>query len=183
MRAIAMAGLLIGIVACASERDAATKSPDSPAWVVRPESFGPLPLGVPLAQTAAVLGGSLAPRFAASDNCAQLAPDALPPGASLMVLRDSTGAPLMLERVDVDTTGILTAEGAGVGDTEARVLELYAGRVEVMPHKYTGPEGHYLVATSPRDTMFAIVFETDGKVVRNFRAGRRPAVEFVEGCA
>jgi hypothetical protein len=100
-----------------------------------------------------------------------------------MVLKDSGQATPYLERVDVDTTGVLTAEGAGVGDSESRVLELYRGRVRVEPHKYSGPEGHYLVVTRSTDTLFLIIFETDGKRVERYRAGRRPAVEFVEGCA
>ena len=79
--------------------------------------------------------------------------------------------------------GVLTAEGAGVGDTETRVLALYRGRVRVEPHKYMGPEGHYLVVSVVDDSLAAIIFETDGKVVTMFRAGRRPAVEYVEGCA
>ena len=63
------------------------------------------------------------------------------------------------------------------------VLAVYRGRVQVQPHKYTGPEGHYLVVTHPRDTLFLIIFETDGRHVTRFRAGRKPAVQYVEGCA
>lgn len=40
----------------------------------------------------------------------------------------------------------------------------------------------FLILTAP-DTMYGIVFETDGIAVTNYRAGRRPAVEFGEGCA
>lgn len=58
---------------------------------------------------------------------------------------------------------------------------MYPGRVEVQPHKYTGPEGHYLSVSVPSDTLLRIIFETDGRVVTRYRAGRRPAVEYVEG--
>jgi hypothetical protein len=78
---------------------------------------------------------------------------------------------------------VRTAEGAGVGDTEASILERYAGRVRTTPHKYTGPRGHYLVVSAPPDTRHLIIFETDGRTVVNYRAGVRPAVELVEGCA
>lgn len=98
-----------------------------------------------------------------------------------MALRDSTGV-VHIERVDVDSAGVLTAEGAGVGDAEANVIALYRGRVSVQPHKYTGPRGHYLIVTSTGDTLHRIVFETDGQRVVNYRAGRRPAVDYVEGC-
>lgn len=105
----------------------------------------------------------------------------MPAGTSLMVLRDSAGALLRVDRVDIDSAGTLTREGAGVGDGEARVDSLYGKRLQVQPHKYT-PEGHYLIVTSERDSTFRIVFETDGQHVTRYRAGRRPAVDFVERC-
>ena len=38
-------------------------------------------------------------------------------------------------RVDVRARGIRTVEGGAVGDTEARIQELYPGRVTVSPHQ------------------------------------------------
>lgn len=55
--------------------------------------------------------------------------------------------------------------------------------LRVEPHEYLGPAGHYLVITQPGDTVDQIIFETDGKRVLNFRAGRLPAVAYVEGCS
>ncbi|HET9012461.1 MAG TPA: hypothetical protein VFN38_11640, partial [Gemmatimonadaceae bacterium] len=162
---------------------AATRTAAPAAWVVRPDSFGRLPLGVPLAQAVAALADSIPVDFGTFDSCGQVTPAPLPRGTSLMILRDSVGAPVRVERVDVAATGIPTAEGAMVGDSEERVLALYGVRARVEPHKYTGPEGHYLVVTSPGDTLHRIVFETDGLRVLRYRAGRRPAVEYVEGCA
>jgi hypothetical protein len=114
------------------------------------------------------LGDSIPVDFSTFDGCDQPSPKSFPSGTSLMLLRDSQRAPTY---------------GAGVGDSEARVLALYQGRIRVEPHKYTGPEGHYLVVSRPADTLYLIIFETDGKRVERYRAGRRPAVEFVEGCA
>jgi hypothetical protein len=53
----------------------------------------------------------------------------------------------------------------------------------VGPHKYT--DGHYLTVrpVEASDTTHLIVFETEGQVVQRFRGGRRPQVEYVEGCA
>jgi hypothetical protein len=76
---------------------------------------------------------------------------------------------------------LATAEGARVGDSEARIKEIYGDRVTVQPHKYL-PNGHYLVVAAAGDAANRIVFETDGKVVTTYRAGRRPEVENVEGC-
>jgi hypothetical protein len=86
-------------------------------------------------------------------------------------------------RIEVTAGEMRTMEGAGIGDAESAVVALYAGRVEVQPHKYTGPEGHYVVVTPPGDTLHRIIFETNGQKVLRYRAGRVPAVHYVEGCA
>jgi hypothetical protein len=169
------------IVACGSPRGESRPGPDSASvaapLTVSPEGAGPVRIGWSLSQLNAALGEQLKPAYDVNPECDYVDPDALPPGLALMVVQDT------IVRVDVDTTGIATAEGAMVGDTEARILELYAGRVEVQPHKYTGPVGHYLVVKASADTMHLIIFETDGHRVLNYRAGIRPAVEYIEGCA
>lgn len=161
-----------------------TASPRAPArggepaqWVVRPDGFGPVAFGAPLPALSAALGEEVRAVYADFETCDYVRPKALPTQAALMVINDT------VMRVDIDSAGVRTAEGAQVGDAEARVLELYRGRVSVEPHKYTGPEGHYLVVILAGDTLHRIIFETDGQRVTQYRAGRRPAVEFVEGCA
>lgn len=99
-----------------------------------------------------------------------------PSGIFFMLVRDS------LARIDVRDSSWATDEGARVGDTEARVNELYGARVATSPHKYTGPQGHYMTVT-PADSGYRIVFETDGQRVVNWRVGRVPEVEWVEGCS
>jgi hypothetical protein len=86
-------------------------------------------------------------------------------------------------RVEVKEGGVSTAEGARIGDNEGRINSLYTGRVFIRPHKYT--TGKYMIVMPPAgaDTMFRIVFETDGAKVTEFRSGRFPAVEYVEGCS
>jgi hypothetical protein len=70
-----------------------------------------------------------------------------------------------------------------VGDTEAAVLARHAGRIQVTAHPHDGPEGHYLTVRLPGDTLRLLILETDGKRVTSYRVGRRPAVEWVEGCS
>lgn len=178
--------VLILAAGCAV-RDKPAAPPDSPAPVapvpvapsltVGPEGIGSVRVGSTLAQLNAAIGETLKPAYQVNDQCDVVHPSHLPAGVTVMIDADTVA------RVDVDTTGVLTAEGAGVGDTETRVLDLYAGRISVEPHKYTGPEGHNLVVRFPADSMVRIIFETDGKKVLRYRAGRRPAVEYVEGCA
>ena len=60
-------------------------------------------------------------------------------------------------------------------------MELYGSRLTQTPHPYSGPEGHYL-SLSDRDDTHRMIFETEGGRVTSFRAGRRPEVEYIEGC-
>lgn len=145
--------------------------------VVRPNALGPLRVGMTRADARRALG--LAPGKAASrdEPCVYLPADSAKFPAFVMVEHDT------LVRFDVRDSTLRTEAGARIGDTEAKVLELYRGRVTVEPHKYTGPEGHYLVVATPGDSTLRIVFETDGRKVTTFRAGRRPQVDYIEGCS
>ena len=161
-------------------RDTAVDSTDrAPAsrWVVTPTGYGPVLAGMTVAALGRVLGESLKPSYSEGSGCGYVRAAALPEDVLVMLERDTVA------RVDVRAKGVLTAEGVGVGDAEQVVLEKYAGRVRTSPHKYTGPTGHYLTVSAPPDSTHRIVFETDGRVVTNYRSGRRPAVELVEGCS
>lgn len=94
----------------------------------------------------------------------------------VMLIRDTVA------RLDVRDSTLATEAGARIGDPEARVLELYRGRVATQPHKYVSG-GRYLVVSSPADTAQRLVFETDGKRVTSYRVGRMPEVMWVEGCS
>lgn len=177
--------LLLWLAACSRPAPEAAPPPAAPTapptappvWRVSADAIGPIALGIPLATLNQRLHDSLRTTVEPGGHCAYVRPAAAPSGVSFMVLGDTVA------RVDIDTAGVLTVEGRGVGDTETQVLETYRGRVQVQPHKYSGPTGHYLVVTTPTDTMRRIVFETDGTHVLNYRAGLRPAVDFVEGCS
>jgi hypothetical protein len=167
--------------AAATRRTGQSPAPAIP-WAVTPDSFGRIPLGAPLATAAAALGDSIPAQSGKSESCRFATTPSMPPGTSLMLLRDSAASPIRVERVDVDSAGVRTRDGIGVGDTEQRALDVYRGRIRVERHKYTGPTGHNLVVTDTRDTIFQIVFETDGIHILRFHAGRLPAVGFVERC-
>ena len=57
----------------------------------------------------------------------------------------------VVARIDVDSAGITTVEGVGVGDADARVNEVYAGRVTATPHKYVQGAQYLTVMTSIED--------------------------------
>lgn len=75
---------------------------------------------------------------------------------------------------------IASAEGGYVGDSEAHILELYKdATVEDAPVEFGG--GH-IISVKSADGQHGYVFNTDGKTVTDWRAGRYPEVEWVEGC-
>src|SRR4051812_13056728 len=101
----------------------------------------------------------------------------IPDGVSVMVVKGKVA------RIDVDTGAVTTEDGVRVGDSEQKVQSVYDGDLQVEPHKYiTG--GHYMTVMGDSTSAGkAIVFETDGKKVTSFRAGRLPEVKWVEGCS
>jgi hypothetical protein len=101
----------------------------------------------------------------------------IPDGVSVMVVNGRVA------RIDVDTGSVTTEDGAKIGDTEDRLKTIYNGDLQVEPHKYIDG-GHYMtVLGDSASAGKAIVFETDGKHVTSFRAGRLPEVKWVEGCS
>ena len=180
----AMSRTADSIVAAAPEgAPAAPSAPADTGWVMRPDGLGPLRVGMTLDEARAALGGDLAMPGTAGgvdegpDRCDYPRSARLPAGAMVMVQGQR------VVRVEVDSGTLATAEGARIGDPEARIQQLYPGRVTVQPHKYT--DGHYLVVrpADASDTTHLLVFETDGRVVQRFRAGQKPQVEYVEGCS
>ena len=100
----------------------------------------------------------------------------IPFGVNVMVVKGKVA------RIDVDTGTVTTEDGAKIGDSEDRIKSIYGDELKVSPHKYI-EGGHYLtVLGDSASAGKAMVFETDGKQVTMFRAGRIPEVQWVEGC-
>jgi hypothetical protein len=122
----------------------------------------------------------LAGEFAAppgNADCRYVHPSFAPPGVSFMVVRDTVA------RIDVDSAGVLTDTGIGVGDSTSRVRAAYGPEVITTPHKYVaGGEYQTVRSRSPTDSSFRIVFESENGRVTRYRAGRVPEVEWVERC-
>ena len=150
---------------------------DSASWVVTEHGIGGLRAGMTVKEARAAVPGFETAEGADSVGCDYASVPGLPRGVSVMVEDGVVG------RVDVLEGTVATSAGARIGDTEATIKKLYAGLVTVSPHKYT--DGHYLtvVPKLQADSAFRIVFETDGARVLQYRGGRRPQVEYVEGCA
>ena len=152
-----------------------TPQPAATPHTVSPLGIGAMRAGMTVGEASQALGTQLtAPDSGAP--CTQIRLDAASPTVLLMVLDQR------IVRVDVTDTSVATDRGARVGNTEARITELYTNQLRTKPHKYT--DGHYLVVTptASADSLYRLIFETNGQQVTRYRAGLRPAVEWVEGC-
>jgi hypothetical protein len=179
-RLAAFVVITLAVLAC-QKRDAtprvesAAAKPDTAAWAVSPTGVGPTTRGALLA----ALGMPARQENDAPESCSYVRSprSSRADAAGFMVVNDT------VVRVDVDSSSaVATRWGDRVGDTEAAVLERHAGSAVVQPHKYTGPIGHYVIVETAGDTLHRVVFETDGKRITGYRAGRRPEVDWAERC-
>ena len=153
------------------------RDPADTALNVDAMGFGPIRIGMTPADAGRSLGAELKLLGPEMEPCHYVQASERP-GIVFMVIDGH------IARVDVrPDSPIRTAEGAAVGDSEQRIHALYPGRVEVQPHKYV--DGHYLIVRpeAPADSMYRIIFDTDGKKVTGYKAGRMPEVRWVEGCS
>jgi hypothetical protein len=128
-----------------------------------------------VAEANKAVGGGFSAQAGADAACSYAKLTKAPSGVAVMLEHNK------IARVEVRSGTTATSEGARIGDSEARINSLYSGRVTTTPHKYiTG--GHYLTVTPADGSQNRIVFETDGKVVKEYRAGVVPAVQLVERC-
>ena len=143
-------------------------------WDVTPNSVGGIYFGSPVAELLEQTTDPIDPALLRG-SCGFVEPSGAPDGLTFLVENGQ------VVRADVVSGTARTAEGAAIGDTEARIEELYP-TLRRGPHKYT--TGSYLVVlpNAPADTLHRYVFETDGTSVTRFRAGLFPPVEYVEGC-
>ena len=145
-------------------------------WRITTAGYGPVKIGMSVAEAAAALGVKLVSEGPiAEPSCHYMRPEPAVEGLWFMISNDHVA------RVEIIAAGITTRSGLGIGDTEDRLKELLPG-AEVTPHKYLAPDGDYLtVWTSDRKA--AVRFETLHGKVTSFYAGRVPEVEYVEGCS
>ncbi|MEO5817074.1 MAG: hypothetical protein ABIT20_17530 [Gemmatimonadaceae bacterium] len=182
---LALSGLVLA--GCAPEKTPAEDSarftsatgvlePEGSRWTVSAKGIGPLEFGMTAATMARVLNDSTLAGVDTRASCTHLHPKRVPLGASLMM---SHG---VFVRVDVDSAGVLTEAGIGVGDSEVSVLVINSGRARIESNKYSGPLAHNLIVTSAAYPENLMIFETDGRSILHYRAGTRAAAERVERC-
>ena len=172
--------------ACNKEDDKAVKGrtgPNGPArdtvsdLALNEDGLGQIQIGMTLDE--AVNMGLLNERPDIKQACDFVFPAVgagIPFGVNVMVVKGKVA------RIDVDTGTVTTEDGAKIGDSEDKLKSIYGDELRVSPHKYI-EGGHYLTVMGDSTSAGkAMVFETDGKQVTMFRAGRVPEVAWVEGC-
>lgn len=148
----------------------------APKHAVSYNSFGPVKVGMTLSQAAKVLGVRVSRDVGYDGNeCYYASPKRGFKDIAFMM----SGRRIV--RVDIDSKEYATDRGAKIGDTEDKIKRLYRGRVKVSQHPYVD-YGHYLEVEF-EGGKYSLIFETDGKRVTSFRAGRSPAVGYIEGCS
>jgi len=150
--------------------------PGESSWEVHPDHAGAVHFGMPAAAALRALRDSTT---IPATGCSYWRPVAAPRSVSFMIENG------IVVRADVDSTAAppKTAEGIGIGSTEAAIRTAYGEHLTVQLHKYQWEAGwRYFIYLPPQDSLNAIVFETDGREVRSYRVGRRPQVQYAERC-
>jgi len=145
-------------------------------WLVRLDGVGPVKIGASVSQLSSAIGQPV-----------QVPSDPEEAGCFFVSSSKVTGLRFMLtsghvSRVDVDSPSIHTLRGAAVGDSVARIHQLYGPLLEERPAFYGGSSDLFLTFWST-DRKLAVRFETARGKVTRFYSGKRPEVEYVEGCS
>jgi hypothetical protein len=154
------------------------------------EGWGPLTIGMSLADVTAALGPDANPDAVGGpdpETCTELHPVRAPEGLWVMIEDGKLTRITLAER-----SALKTANGLGLGTPAADVKAAYGAAATASPHKYQGPPAEYVAVWSggPRnepyvqdETARGIVYEIDGTGnVGAIHAGG-PSIQYVEGCA
>lgn len=108
-------------------------------------------------------------------DCYYLQPNNDKAGPYIMIIDET------VVRFDVidEASHILTNKGVGIGSTKQEVLNAYP-HASISPHPYLGQAGEYIEVTLPSGK--GLIFETEFDVVAQYRLGRYPEVQYIEGC-
>jgi hypothetical protein len=177
MRASLLCAAALGVSVAAALPAAA--EPLTKDTVVNEQGVGPIRIGMAPKEAGKAAGVTLQgdPYELYEDgSCYYVIPEGELSGAFGFMVSEGT-----IARIDISSdSSAANAEGVRIGDSEQHLLELYKDAV-VEEHPYQGPEGHY-VRTKDAGGQHGYIFETDGKVVERWRAGRYPEIEWIEGC-
>jgi len=196
MRTLAIA-LGLSLAACTAEPPPTPTAPppvaEQPvdANALTAEGWGPLRIGMSMAEITAALGPDANPDAVGGpdpESCTQFRPERAPEGMLLMVENG------VLTRISlIRGSDIKTDRGFGLGDTAAAIKAAYGANAVSSPHHYQGLPAEYIAAWSNvrpaageyvrEASARGIVYETNVQgIVEIIHAGG-PSIQYVEGCA
>ena len=154
--------------------NAQNKRPAS--YIASFDRFGPVKIGMTTSQAARVLGVSvIRDEGYEGADCYYASPKSKFSDVAFMM----NGK--VIVRIDINSKDYMTDKGAKIGDTEARIKQLYKGMYKIYPHKYI--DNAHDIEVPMKGGKYSMIFETDGKRVTRFRLGKTEQVGFVEGCS
>ncbi|CAN7180248.1 hypothetical protein [Brevundimonas sp. LjRoot202] len=163
----------------------ASGTPVSAANKLTAQGYGPLRIGMTLAEIEAAMGPDANPDAVGGpepERCDMFRPARAPEGLLVMVVDGALASVWVSRNAAVETDRALN-----VGDTAAEVKRVYAAAAEVMPHKYAEAPSEYVTVWSTADHQSpaarGLKYEIgpDGRV--QSIAGGGPSIQYVEGCA
>jgi hypothetical protein len=146
------------------------------AWRLKPDSLGPIKVGMPLDRVNAAIGGGMRvvpAELRPSPDCYIVSTESTPSVSYMFVAG-------VLKRIDVRQAGIRSDHGIAVGDPVAKVWRAYGRSVRAETDAYD-PREQYLTVPS-RDGRFGIRYETANGKVKSYYGGAWEQVQYTEGC-
>lgn len=89
------------------------------------------------------------------------------------------GTGFRVASIDVQKRSVATRSGIRVGDSVAKLLATYGAQLVPKPQFYEPTRLQYEIHDGNRK----VIFSTDNTKVTSMTAGRKPEVDYVEGCA
>lgn len=156
----------------------APATPPAADRLARFDGYGELRFGMRADAVKRAWGGTLDGQPGPGEACYSLDPVSNPAPAhfALMIENDR------LVRYDVGNDMDVAPGGGKRGMHAGQIRQLYAGRIEELPHKYS--DGKYLRVKDAAGGPGVLLFETDAAgTVTGWRVGVPPQVDYVEGCS
>lgn len=170
---------------------AKAEAPHAASAMLTAEGFGPLRIGMSLAEVEKALGKDSDPQAVGGpdpESCDQFRPERAPQGMLVMIEEGRLTSISLIEG-----SKVRTGRGLGLGATAAEVRAAHGEALRAGPHKYEEAPAEYLTVwakDAPKGEQYnmaptarGIVYEVGSKGrVQAIHAGG-PSIQYVEGCA
>lgn len=135
---------------------------------------GPIRIGMTADQARRAAGRRITVSGEVSPGCAsgRLYPRRF--GVSFLLTRGR------IQRIYIARRGIATKSGVRVGDSTARLRRIYGKRLVVRPGPYSRRDRLYELRFGNRKVTF---FSIRNRRVNDISTGRKPEIDYIEGCA